>query len=228
MVYDALMITATILQARLDSSRLPNKALLPLAGVDGESEPLLFRVMEALRGVSCEKHILACPDDCASAFAPLAERAGFELYAGPKEDVLARYCGVARKFGVDRVIRATGDNPFVFADAADEVNREAAALHADYAGYAALPYGAGVESVSAEALFRAEAEAVLPSEIFTLHRPLAPLKWRTLSPRLTVDTRDDYERASVLYKRISTMEKERRFKGEEILRTAGNAHLCGA
>jgi spore coat polysaccharide biosynthesis protein SpsF len=204
------MMTTLILQARLDSSRLPNKALLPLGG-----EPLVFRVMEALKRVRAEAHVLASPADFEAAFAPLAERAGFALIIGPKEDVLARYCISLRRFQAERVIRATGDNPFVFTDAADAINAEAAALNADYAAYAGLPYGAGVESVAAEALFRAEREAALPRErehvcpylyehpeLFTLHRPLAPQKWRNPALRLTVDTREDYENAVRQYLRM--------------------------
>jgi spore coat polysaccharide biosynthesis protein SpsF len=110
------------------------------------------------------------------------------------------------------VIRATGDNPFVFADAAEAINAEAAGLDADYAAYSGLPYGAGVESVAAEALLRAGEEAaglfdrehVCPylynhPECFLLHRPLAPPRWRRPFLRLTVDTEEDYRRASALY-----------------------------
>ena len=200
-------MTAVVLQARLDSSRLPGKALLPLGG-----EPMLFRVMEALNGVPADCRILACPEDALAAFAPLAGRAVFEVVTGPKEDVLARYCEAIRRFGLTRVIRATGDNPFVFADAAALLQDEAAALDADYAGFAELPYGAGVESVAAAALLRAEKEAAAPherehvcpylyghGELFNLHRPPAPARWRRPDIRLTVDTEEDYRRAEQLW-----------------------------
>jgi spore coat polysaccharide biosynthesis protein SpsF len=204
-------MTALVLQGRLDSTRLPGKSLLPLDG-----EPLIFRVMEALSFVPCDLYVLACPEDCESSFRPLAERAGFEFCTGSKEDVLARYCTVIARYSPDRVIRATADNPFVFADAARQLAEEAAALNADYAGYAGLPLGAGVEAVCAEALLRAEREARKPEErehvcpylyghpeLFRLHRPLAPLKWQQLSLRLTVDTPEDYRRAQELYRTLS-------------------------
>jgi spore coat polysaccharide biosynthesis protein SpsF len=213
-------MTALILQARLDSSRLPGKSLLPLGG-----EPLIFRVMEALAGIPCGIRILACPRDCETSFKPLAERAGFELFTGPKEDVLARFCGAVRRYGPDKLIRATGDNPFVFADAAETLAGEAALLDADYAGYAGLPLGAGVEALKAEALLRAEQEASDQAErehvspylynhpgFFRLHRPLAPLCWQDpvyaggTAFRLTVDTPEDYRRAQ---KRYSILNKKR-------------------
>jgi spore coat polysaccharide biosynthesis protein SpsF len=219
---------AVVLQARITSSRLPGKSLLPLGG-----EPLLLRVMEALRHVPCACHVLACPEDCASDFAPLAQRAGFDVVTGSRDDVLARYCAAIRRFGITRVIRATADNPFVFADAASALNDEAMARGADYAGYSGLPYGAGVESVSAAALLRAERDAALLSErehvcpylyahgeLFTLHRPLAPRVWQGPDMRVTVDTREDYERAALLYQALSAGGGgDARYCGERVIRT---------
>jgi spore coat polysaccharide biosynthesis protein SpsF len=224
---------AVVLQARLDSSRLPEKALLPLGG-----KPLIFRVMEALNRVPAHLRLLACPDDCTAAFAPLAQAAGFELLAGPKDDVLERYCLAIRRFSIRQVIRATGDNPFVFADAAAALNAEALALGADYAGYSGLPYGAGVEAVKAAALLRSASEAAAPferehvcpylyghPEYFLLHRPLAPPRWREDAPlasgkpiRLTVDTHEDYERARELFAALDCFgEDGERFRGTGIL-----------
>ena len=216
-----------MLQARLDSSRLPGKSLLPLGG-----KPLILRVMEALNRVPAAVRVLACPEDCAVPFAPLAAEAGFELFAGPKDDVLARYCLAVSRYGISRVIRATGDNPFVFADAATAITAESLALAADYAAYNGLPCGAGVESVSAAALLRADAEAaagyerehVCPylygrPELFTLHRPLAPLRWQGPAIRLTVDTPEDYERAQELYAALDRLgDGEERYRGTGILK----------
>ena len=218
-------MTALVLQARLDSSRLFEKALLPLGG-----RPLIFRVMEALFPLPCDIKILACPEDSVSSFSPLAEETGFTLISGPKEDVLARYCLVIRKTGADRIIRATGDNPFVFVDAAAALNAEAQALKADYAGYGDLPYGAGVESVASDALLRAEREAepqaerehVCPylyghPEFFRLHRPQAPARWQGPELRITVDTQKDYENAVVLYERLLSLPREERNLGENVI-----------
>ena len=200
-------LTAIILQARIDSSRLPGKALLPLDGM-----PLLFRVMEALNRVGADLRILACPADSVQIFTPIAREAGFIIFSGPKEDVLERYCMVIRKFSIDRIIRATGDNPFVFADAANTLNDEAKALGADYAGYTELPHGAGVESISAGSLLRAAKETdiqydhehVCPylynnPQLFNLHRPFAPLPLRCPDIRITVDTQEDFEKAVFLH-----------------------------
>ena len=223
---------AVILQARIDSRRLPGKSLLPLGG-----KPLILRVMEALNRVPADVRILACTDDSIEAFTPLAAETGFTLFAGPKDDVLERYCLVLRHFNIKQFIRATGDNPFVFADSAAAISAEAGALGADYAGYSSgLPFGAGVEAVSADALFRAETgasavyerEHVCPylyghPELFRLHRPLAPLRWQGSDMRITVDTREDYERAQTLYSELDrlaktgTVSEEERYRGAVII-----------
>jgi spore coat polysaccharide biosynthesis protein SpsF len=187
--------------------------------------------MEALRRVPADRYVLACSGDCAAELEETAAKAGFELCAGPKDDVLARYCLVIRRCGADRVIRATGDNPLVFPDAAAAIDAEARSLGAAYAGYGGLPAGAGVESVDAEALFRAEREAaggderehVCPylyrhPEQFPLHRPLAPKVWQAPSLRITVDTREDYERTLLLWEALSASpDPEDRFRGEAII-----------
>jgi spore coat polysaccharide biosynthesis protein SpsF len=217
-------LTAIVLQARIDSTRLPGKSLLLLDG-----QPLIFRVMEALNQVPANIRILACPEDSLSSFTSLAREAGFQILAGPKEDVLERYCMAIRKYSIDRVIRATGDNPFVFADAASSLNDEAVSQKADYAGYAELPYGAGVESVAASALLRACEQAKLPSErehvcpylynhpeLFTLHRPSAPARWHYPDIRLTVDTQEDFDRAKELYNSLKN--EPNRHNGETIIK----------
>ena len=228
-------MTGIVLQARLDSSRLPEKALLPLDG-----KPLVLRVMEALNQIHADIRILACPEDSYSAFAPLIKETGFHIFAGLKENVLERYCQVIREFSLTRVIRATGDNPFVFVDLADKINAEAIELNADYAGYLEIPYGAGVESICASSLLQAsektltlyEREHVCPylynnPSDFKIHRP----KWvypewiykdklkgtflNTDKIRLTVDTSVDYERAILLYN--SLKEEELKFESSVII-----------
>jgi len=222
---------ALVLQARLDSTRLPEKSMLPLGG-----KPLIFRVMQALNWVPAQARVLACPEDSVAAFTPLAKDAGFELLAGSREDVLARFCLAVRRFRISRLIRATGDNPFVFADAAGVINTEAMALDADYAGYCGLPLGAGVESVTAGALLYAQTEELSPyerehvcpflyehPELFRLHRPLAPLRWQDIyeepapgqTIRLSVDTQEDYDRAKELYAALE--DGPSRFKGQAII-----------
>jgi spore coat polysaccharide biosynthesis protein SpsF len=183
--------------------------------------------MEALRTVAADTHVLACPIDCFDVFRPLADRAGFSIFGGQKDDVLGRFCSAARSLLLgenDRIIRATGDNPFLFADAAEWAST------ADYASLQEMPLGSGVENVRSGALYRAEREAMLPPErehvcpylynhpeIFSLDRPPAPDKWRFPHIRLTIDTQEDYHNAQSLWRALEGVGEDRRYKGETII-----------
>jgi len=190
-----------VVQVRLGSTRLARKALLPLGGAT-----MTDQVLARLSLVPGAVHVLATDEASAADLEPIAARHSFDLVVGPAEDVL------------DRVIRATGDNPLVNHELARALIEwsagEAAAglMVPDYAAYAGLPLGMGVEFVSARALLRAEAEAgakderehVCPylyrhPELFQITRPEPPAGWALPSGRVTVDTAEDYEAMLRLY-----------------------------
>ena len=194
-------MTGVVLQARLDSSRLPGKALLDLKG-----KTTVYRAMDALRGISqAERFILATDTQSAELLGPQAEAAGFELFIGSKENVLARYAAAAQAYGLDIVVRATGDNPLVSSELAEEsiaLQRESGA---DYTALKGAPLGTGVEVVRAEALLAAAAEATDPYETehvcpflyrrperFKLLIPTVEARRSFPSGRVTLDTLDDY------------------------------------
>lgn len=196
-----------VVQARLGSTRLSRKALLPLGGAT-----LLDMVLERLSLVDADLRILATEEKSAAELGPIAERRGFELLVGPEEDVLARYCLAIRRHSLKRVLRATADNPLVCHEAANLLISRRESAEADYASYRGLPLGMGVEYVSAAALLRAgeeaesayEREHVCPHlydhpERFAIDRPEAPAEFRLPEARVTVDTRADYEAVLALY-----------------------------
>ncbi|HUX39571.1 MAG TPA: NTP transferase domain-containing protein [Rectinemataceae bacterium] len=196
-----------VVQARLGSTRLARKALLPLGGAT-----LLDMVLARLALVEADLRVLATEPTSAGELAPIARRHGFELLVGPEEDVLGRYCMVIREFGLDRVIRATGDNPLVCHEAANLLIASREGSEADYASHVGLPLGMGVESVNAAALLLAERDArdayerehVCPHLYnnpgrFSIDRPDAPADYRFPEGRVTVDTQRDYEFVRGLY-----------------------------
>lgn len=204
-------MTCIIVQSRLDSTRLPRKALLDLAG-----KSVLVRVMENLRRIPADFYVLACDADSESVFSPLAASCGFMCIGGPKEDVLERFCIVIRHTGASIVLRATGDNPFLFADAAEASLRRFKELQtsvkpADYFTFSGLPHGSGIEVFSARRLIEAAAltdaaydrEHVGPAlynhgDRFTCVREIPPVEWYHPEVRTTIDTPEDYERSCLM------------------------------
>ena len=192
-----------IVQMRIDSSRLPGKALLEL----GDSS-LAGMVMRRLRTIDADCYILATDSDGAKQLASSALAAGFTVFEGPKDDVLGRFALAIEAFSIDTVIRATGDNPFVSKKLADMVIAISKDLGADYVGMTGMPIGMGVELVRADALLKAarlatqrhEREHVCPylyehPEAFAVARPSCPSEYYMPEGRLTVDTAEDYSRA---------------------------------
>ena len=116
-------MTIVIVQCRLSSTRLPQKALLPLGG-----KPLVRWTLDAMKKVPAHKYILAVDYDSEALLAPIAYDAGWDIFAGPKEDVLERFCAAAVSVGcclpTDYIVRATADNPFLFYEAAISLLKE--------------------------------------------------------------------------------------------------------
>jgi len=160
--------------------------------------------MRRLKNVDADVYVLCTDFDSAAELLPLADDCGFECYAGETENVLRRFVMAARFYGVETIIRATGDNPMVDPDAAMFIMDEHLEHGADFSAYQRLPPGRGVEVVEAEALFEADAKAdryerehVTPYIYhrpgrFKLHLPLAFHAWR-IGPDCTVDTEEQYQ-----------------------------------
>lgn len=102
-------IVATI-EARMTSSRLPGKVLLP-AG----NKPMLAHLVDRLRHVeSIHSIVLATTvnntDDCLETFAKEEDIACFR---GSEEDVMGRVIGAADSVNAEIVVEITGDCPII-------------------------------------------------------------------------------------------------------------------
>jgi spore coat polysaccharide biosynthesis protein SpsF len=209
------MKTGVVVQMRLDSSRLPRKALLPLG-----RGTLASAVMRRLRHLKVDDYILACDAESAATLGDIAAQWGFKVFAGSRDDVLDRYIKAAEEFGLDRLVRATGDNPLVSAELAgqlirlvDDMEGKQGERPIDYAGHVGMPLGMGVELVRLSSLRKAAAESRDPYEhehvcpylyrnpdIFRLELLACPSGYGLPEARLTVDTAEDY----LMMKTLST------------------------
>jgi spore coat polysaccharide biosynthesis protein SpsF len=104
-----MKIVATI-EARMTSSRLPGKVLLPVLG-----RPMLDHLLERLRAVpSIDEIVVAtttnATDDVLAAF---AESAGVRVFRGSEDDVMTRVIGAADSASADVVVEITGDCPII-------------------------------------------------------------------------------------------------------------------
>jgi spore coat polysaccharide biosynthesis protein SpsF len=190
------------------SQRLPAKALEPIAG-----RSLIVRCLQRLGAAGVGPVILATTvgseDD---ALVSAAEDLGAAVFRGSADDVLDRYVRCAAQFGLDRMVRATGDNPGVDINAPGRLLEALAGSNAEYVREDDLPYGGGVEALTLDALNRAALLAHDPfdREHVTTYIRRHPETFRTLvrrvpaplarpDVRVTVDTAGDLEAFRALH-----------------------------
>ncbi len=204
--------TAIIVQARMGSSRLPGKVLLPIAG-----RPMLSYQLERLREVRRAARIVVATstEPADGAIAALCDREGVACVRGPEQDVLRRFALAARTVRADAVARITADCPLLDPELIDEAIAaiEDPAKPPDFVSnmlQPRWPLGMAVEVAATAALFEADREATDPEE----REHVMPFIWRrpdryslvslTRSPdlshhRWTVDTPEDFELVSRIF-----------------------------
>jgi sialic acid synthase len=101
-----------IIQARMGSSRLRGKSLMPVAGL-----PLLHRVIETVKGLPMVNEVMVATTDLPEddPVVSVAKSAGVLVYRGSALDVLDRFVSAAADLNEhDNIIRFTADNPMNF------------------------------------------------------------------------------------------------------------------
>lgn len=114
------MKVVAVVAARMASSRLPGKTLLPIQG-----RPMLLRLLDRLSLCAGLDSIVVATTDRPEnrVIAKLCEREGFGCVVGnePDDNVVARLKGAARAASADAIVRITPDCPLTDPDLVDEV-----------------------------------------------------------------------------------------------------------
>jgi spore coat polysaccharide biosynthesis protein SpsF (cytidylyltransferase family) len=206
------MKVVAVVQARMSSTRLPGKVLMPLAG-----EPALMRLVARLRLCRRVDEIVVATSTEADddAVAACSERSRVSCVRGPLDDVLERYRMAAAATKADVVVRITGDCPLHDHRVIDRCVAAFAAANVD-ADYASnvdertYPRGLDTEVFRRSLLDAAAAVAVSPFE----REHVTPWIRRT-APRLsiaqaqdlsmlrwTLDRPDDFEFIAWVYEHV--------------------------
>ena len=161
---DALMKVVAIVQARMGSTRLPGKVMMPIHG-----EPMIGLLLARLsRSQEIDRIIVATSiDERNKTLADHVSRLGYSCEQGSEHDVLDRYFQAARKHGADVVVRITGDCPLVDPALVDEVIRGFKRAKVDYFSNVdppTYPDGLDIEVFTFAALEKAASQAKSPHE----------------------------------------------------------------
>jgi glutamate-1-semialdehyde 2,1-aminomutase/spore coat polysaccharide biosynthesis protein SpsF len=204
-----------IVQARMNSTRLPGKVLADIAG-----RPMLEHIVARLRRSRLIDDVIVATSN-APADRYIAEAAtirNFKVFRGAETDVLDRYYRAAQSVDADIVVRITGDCPLIDPQVVDRVITSFLTEECDYASNTLVctyPDGLDVEVFSFAALevaWRdgrrlADREHVTPfirtSPQFRLHNVESDLGRSTRDLRWTVDEPRDLEFVRAIYERLT-------------------------
>jgi spore coat polysaccharide biosynthesis protein SpsF len=198
------MRTVAIIQARMGSTRLPGKILMPLAG-----KPVLQHVVERVGASGAFDEVVVATTDLAidDVVAERAPAFGATVVRGDEQDVLSRFGLAAEASAADAIMRVTADCPLIDPDVlaamvrrfqAGDVDIVSNCLHRTY------PRG-----LDAELFSRATLDHMLAAATSAPHREHVTLYFydntdqfriasfeqqRDLSTlRLTLDTLEDFD-----------------------------------
>lgn len=213
----------TVIQARIGSTRLPGKVLLPLSGA-----PLLIHLVNRVQQAKYHGKIVV-----ATTTSPLDDpiqelcvNEGISCYRGHPTDLLDRHYKAGIKFGADAVVKIPSDVPLIDPDVIDRILQVyldnpktfdyVSNLHPP-----SYPDGNDVEVISMWALKKAWFESLQPFERehttpYIWERPdqfrLANVPWETgldysMSHRWTIDYPEDYTFIKAVYENLYPLKK---------------------
>jgi glutamate-1-semialdehyde 2,1-aminomutase len=159
------MTVVAIVQARMGSTRLPNK-VMKLIGETPMIELLLARLA---RAVELDEIVVATSiDERNQGLVDHVSKLGYRCYQGSENNVLDRYVQAAKMVQADVVIRITGDCPLVDPGLVSEGIRNFKSSNYDYLcnNYPpTYPDGLDIEICTFKALEQASQETGKPSDL---------------------------------------------------------------
>lgn len=200
-----------ITQARVNSTRLPNKIFLEAAG-----KPFLLHHIERLNKLGLPIIVATTDDGSEGPIVNFCQMNRLPFYRGSESDVLARFYGCAVEFGLSTIIRVTSDCPLIDPEIVQKGvdlfnnlpdNRKSYVSNAIERTY---PRGMDFEIMPFELLEEAFHNAQAPAD----REHVTPYVWKnrsgavrlfhqTVEPdasnfRLTLDTAEDQELLTIL------------------------------
>lgn len=206
---------ATI-EARMSSTRLPGKVLLPASG-----KPMLQHLVERLKQVDLLSDIVLATtvnqsDDVLETF---AHEMGLSYFRGSEADVLSRVIGAAEHFGADVIVEISGDCPIIDPELVSQCIEIHKKNNVDFVSNAAIssyPGGMDVSIFSLDILKKSEAmvkddlnrehvclNIVQHPEIFSHLNIVAPPKLYWPELHVVLDELKDYELIRHLIEKLS-------------------------
>jgi len=203
-----------IIQARLKSTRLPAKILLPVPFNDGE--PLIGHIIKRAKKVSSVDYVILATSENPEndTLLDIAQKYNIKFFQGNEDNVLARFKDASKKWDLNVIVRLTGDNPCIDPEILQNALMRHLSGKFDYTVTSGLPIGTNIEIFDSECLYRSFNEAKNPAELehvttyilmndfFSKQRINFFENDNLGSLRLTVDYPTDYAFMSLIFKAL--------------------------
>lgn len=199
-----------IIQARMTSTRLPAKVMLPLC-----DKTVLEVMIDRLEPFKDKIIIATTNDGTQKEIVDICNKLNLKYYEGDTQNVLSRYYESAVKFGAqndDIIVRCTSDCPIIDKNIIQNTIDTFVSSEADYTSSCGFPRGMDTEvfrfSLLKEANENAssdyEKEHVTPYMYRTIKDRLKITAFKNKNDdskyRLTLDEKDDYKAIKEVYK----------------------------
>lgn len=204
-----------IIQARMGSSRLPEKVLMPLAGT-----PSILHTVRRAQSASLLDHVIVATTDQNSdeSLVSFLRKENIDCFQGSENDVLKRYYDCYQSFQqknqVRGIVRITGDCPLIEPQIIDKVIKTFVENDLDYCGTNdSFAEGLDTEVFSPQVLAEAHNKATLKSErehvALYIHNHKEDFKYHKISNptndghyRITMDEDADYKVLSKIFENL--------------------------
>jgi spore coat polysaccharide biosynthesis protein SpsF len=224
-----MKIVATI-EARMTSTRLPGKVILPLAG-----KPVLERLVERVKRSKYVNEIVVATtiNETDEPIIALCEHLHINYYRGSEDDVLQRVLNAAKVNKADIICELMGDSPFIDPILIDNVITSHLSGNYDYTSnflnINTFPLGFAVQVFSLNVLERVASLTNDPidhvhvscfiyqnPQIFKLNGVVANAETFAPDIRLAIDTESDYELISKVFNEL--YKKNPEFSAKDIVK----------
>lgn len=224
---------AFIIQARMKSTRLPGKILLPIPL--GNGKPLLSWIIDELKNSRYNGEIIVATscnqeNDVLASFCNLNN---IDCFRGNEENVLSRFVAIAKQNKYECIVRLTSDNPIIDIAVLDDTIAMHFADCNDYTRTEGLPIGMNFEVISSETLQDMENHPISDADkehVTLFVRNSGRYKIGVYSPvinpkikrlRLTIDYASDYSLLSTI---LTQYDDKTDLKGIKIIEETFKKH----
>lgn len=206
------MRTVATIEARMTSSRLPGKVLMPAHG-----KPMLARMVERLKRVpSLDGIVVATTENITdNPIEEVARDLGIGCWRGSEDDVLARVRDAAHAHGIDVIVELTGDCPLIDPAIVESCIQAYRAAGVDYLSNVlerSFPIGMDTQVFRRDILDDVARRTDDPvdhehvslyiyrhPELYSLSNVAAPPELTDPELRLTLDTLEDYKLITAVF-----------------------------